>query len=300
MTLASGTSATHRAGVALAVVAALGFSFKAILVKLAYPYGVDALTLLALRMAVALPVFLWVGFSASKNAPALSRRDWLAVALLGVLGYYGASILDFLGLKYISAGLERLILFTYPTLTLLFGVVLHGRAITRREGLALALCYAGIAAAFVHDLQFAGDTAVVWIGGGFVFASSVSYALYLSGSAGMIAKLGAARFTALAMLVSTAATGGHFLATQPLTALIQPWPVYALGAAMGLFCTVLPVFAQSAAIRRVGSGQAALVGMVGPLLTIVFAWLLLDEGFSTAQMIGVALVIAGVAAVSRR
>lgn len=116
----------------------------------------------------------------------------------------------------------------------------------------------------------------------------------------MIAKLGAARFTALAMLVSTAATAGHFLATQPLTALIQPWPVYALGAAMGLFCTVLPVFAQSAAIRRVGSGQAALVGMVGPLLTIVFAWLLLDEGFSTAQMIGVALVIAGVAAVSRR
>ena len=300
MTLAAGTSATHRAGVALAVVAAFGFSFKAILVKLAYPYGVDAITLLALRMAFALPVFLWVGFSASRNAPALSRRDWLVVALLGSLGYYGASILDFLGLKYISAGLERLILFTYPTLTLLFGVALHGRAITRREGLSLALCYAGIAAAFAHDLQFSADTTVVWIGGGFVFASSVSYALYLSGSAGMIAKLGAARFTALAMLVSTAATGGHFLATQPLTALIQPWPVYALGAAMGLFCTVLPVFAQSAAIRRVGSGQAALVGMVGPLLTIVFAWLLLDEGFSTAQMIGVALVIAGVAAVSRR
>ena len=300
MIVATGAGASHRAGIAFAVVAAFGFSFKAILVKLAYPYGVDAITLLALRMAFALPVFLWVGFSASKNAPALSLRDWLVVAALGVLGYYGASILDFLGLKYISAGLERLILFTYPTLTLLFGVALHGRSISRREGLALVLCYAGIAAAFAHDLQFAGDTTVVWIGGGFVFASSVSYALYLSGSAGMIAKLGAARFTALAMLVSTAATGGHFLATQPLTALVQPWPVYALGAAMGLFSTVVPVFAQSAAIRRVGSGQAALVGMVGPLLTIVFAWLLLDEGFSTAQMIGVVLVIAGVAAVSRR
>ena len=300
MTLAAGSPAAHRAGVALAVVAAFGFSFKAILVKLAYPYGVDAVTLLALRMAFALPVFLWVGFSSSRNAPRLGRRDWLTVAALGVLGYYGASILDFLGLKYISAGLERLILFTYPTLTLLLGVVLHGRAITRREGLALGLCYAGIAAAFAHDLQFAGDTAVVWIGGGFVFASSVSYALYLSGSAGMIAKLGAARFTALAMLVSTAATGGHFLATQPLAALVQPWQVYALGAAMGVFCTVLPVFAQSAAIRRIGSGPAALVGMFGPLLTIVFAWLLLDEGFSTAQMMGVALVIVGIATVSRR
>ncbi|MFH1872033.1 MAG: DMT family transporter [Pseudomonadota bacterium] len=283
-----------------AVIAAFGFSFKAILVKLAYPYGVDAVTLLALRMAFALPIFLWVGYSASRNAPGMTLRDWLAVALLGTLGYYGASILDFIGLKYISAGLERLILFTYPTLTLLFGVVLHGRAISRREAVALVLCYAGIAAAFAHDLRSSGDTAAVWIGGGFVFASSVSYALYLSGSAGMIAKLGAARFTALAMLVSTAAIGGHFLATQPLTALVQPWPVYALGAAMGLFCTVLPVFALSAAIHRIGSGEAVLVGMVGPLLTIVFAWLLLDEGFSIAQMAGVALVIAGVTTVSRR
>lgn len=300
MSIAPGRGRAHRAGVALAVLAAFGFSFKAILVKLAYPYGVEAVTLLALRMMFALPAFLWVGFAASRNAPPLSRRDWLMVAVLGVLGYYGASILDFLGLRYITAGLERLILFTYPTLTLLFGVALHGRAITRREGIALLLCYAGIAAAFAHDLQFAGDTVAVWIGGGFVFASSVSYALYLSGSAGMIARLGAARFTALAMLVSTATTGGHFLATQPLAALVQPWPVYALGATMGMFSTVLPVFAQSAAIRRIGSGQAALVGMVGPLLTIVSAWLLLDEGISVAQMCGAALVIAGVAAVSRR
>jgi drug/metabolite transporter (DMT)-like permease len=111
------------------VVAAFGFSFKAILVKLAYPYGVDAVTLLFAAHGFRAAGILWVGFVASRNAPALSRRDWLAVALLGVLGYYGASILDFLGLKYISAGLERLILFTYPTLTLLFGVVLHGRAI---------------------------------------------------------------------------------------------------------------------------------------------------------------------------
>jgi drug/metabolite transporter (DMT)-like permease len=296
----AGPGAAHRTGVALAVVAAFGFSFKAILIKLAYPYGVDAVTLLVLRMAFALPAFLWVGLAASRNVPALSRQDWFGVVMLGVLGYYGASILDFIGLKYISAGLERLILFTYPTLTLLFGAALHGRAISRREGLALVLCYAGIAAAFMHDLEFAGDVAAVWIGGGFVFASSVCYALYLSGSAGMIVKLGSARFAALAMLVSTAATAGHFLAVQPLAVLVQPWQVYALGAAMGLFSTVVPVFALTAAIRRIGSGQAALVGMVGPLLTIFFAWLLLDEGFSTAQVVGVTLVVAGVAAVTRR
>ena len=300
MNFGAGPGAAHRAGVALAVVAAFGFSFKAILIKLAYPYGVDAVTLLVLRMAFALPAFLWVGLAASRNAPALSRQEWFMVAMLGALGYYGASILDFIGLKYISAGLERLILFTYPTLTMVFRAAFHGHAISRREVVALALCYAGIVAAFLHDLEFADNASAVWIGGGFVFASSVCYALYLSGSAGMIAKLGSARFAALAMLVSTAATGGHFLAVQPLSALVQPWPVYALGAAMGLFSTVVPVFALAAAIRRIGSGQAALVGMVGPLLTIFFAWLLLDEGFSTAQMVGVALVVAGVAAVSRR
>lgn len=300
MTFAAGDGAAHRNGIILAVLAAFGFSFKAILVKLAYPFGVEPIALLALRMAFALPAFLWVGFGASSNAPGLGLRDWTAVVVLGLLGYYGASILDFHGLKYISAGLERLILFTYPTLTLLFGVLLHGQRVTRREGLALGLCYAGVAAAFAHDLSLASYTATVWIGGGFVFASSVSYALYLTGSAGMIAKLGAARCTALVMLAATAATGGHFLATQPLAALVQPWQVYALGAAMGLFCTVLPVFALSAAIRRVGSGQVALVGMLGPLLTIVFAWLLLDEGFSTAQMVGCGLVIAGIAAVSRK
>lgn len=300
MTAAAAPRASHGVGVGLAILAAFGFSFKAILVKLAYPHGVDAITLLVLRMAFALPVFLWVGFSASRNAPPLTRRDWLAVAALGMLGYYGASILDFFGLQYITAGLERLILFTYPTLTLLLGAAFHGHTVSRREWLALVLCYSGIGAAFAHDLQFSGDSAAIWIGAGFVFASSVSYALYLSGSPSMIVRLGAARFTALAMLVSTAATGGHFLATNSLEALVQPWPVYALAATMGMFCTVMPVFAQSVAIRRIGSGRAALVSMIGPLLTIVFAWLLLDEGFSGAQIAGAALVISGIATVSRR
>lgn len=300
MIFPAGLRTSHGIGVGLAILAAFGFSFKAILVKLAYPFGVDAVTLLVLRMAFALPVFLWVGFTASKGEVPLSRRDWAAVSALGALGYYGASILDFYGLQYITAGLERLILFTYPTLTLLLGAALYGRAISRREWAAFALCYTGIAAAFAHDLQFADDTSFVWIGAGFVFGSSVSYALYLSGSVGMIVRLGAARFTALAMLVSTAATGGHFLATHSMTALVQPWPVYALAATMGVFSTVVPVFAQSVAIRRIGGGPAALVSMIGPLLTLGFAWLLLDEGISGAQIFGAALVIAGIASVSRR
>lgn len=288
------------AGMALAILAAFGFSFKAIFVKLAYPYGVDAITLLALRMAFALPVFLWVGLTASRGMAALTSRDWFGLVAMGLAGYYAASVFDFLGLQYISAGLERLILFTYPTLTLLFGMVMTRRLASRREVLALTLCYAGIGAAFWHDLEFAEEQASIWLGGSLVFGSALCYAIYLSGSAPLIARLGTARFAALATLLSTTAVLGHFLAVQPVSALVQPWPVYGYALAMGLFCTALPVFAQSAAIRRLGSARVALVSMLGPLATIGFAVWLLGEPLSIAQVVGAALVIGGIAVISRR
>ena len=291
----------ERLGVALAVLAALGFSFKAIFVKLAYAAApVDAVTLLSLRMVFSLPAFLWVGFVASRSAPPLTRNDWAMLVALGLLGYYGASILDFIGLQYISAGLERLILFTYPTLTLLIGVLFMGKSLSRREMASLLLSYAGIGLAFAHDLETMGETTSVLIGAAFVFGSSLSYALYLAGSGPAIARLGAARFTALAMLVSTLATQVHFLATQPLSALLQPLPVYAYGAAMALFSTVLPVFMQSAAIRRIGSAKAVLIGTLGPMLTILFGWWLLSEPISAAQLAGAMLVLAGVLLASRQ
>jgi len=286
-------------GILLALLAAFGFSLKAIFIKLAYPYGVDAITLLALRMGFALPVFLWIGLAGRKAGGSLTRQDWGKLFLLGCLGYYGASILDFWGLEYISAGLERLILFTYPTLTILIGVLFQGKAFTRREGAAIALCYTGIGFAFVHDLNL-GDTRSVLIGGALVFASSVSYAFYLSGSGPMIARLGAMRFAALAMLFSSAVTLIHFLAVQPLTAFIQPLPVYGWSLAMALFATVIPVFALSAAIRRIGAGPASLFGMVGPILTIGFGWWLLGERISIEQTIGATFVVLGILIVSRR
>lgn len=293
----------ERLGVALAILAALGFSFKAIFVKLAYAVPqavpVDAVTLLALRMLFALPVFVWIGLQSSRAAPPLTRRDWLMLTALGLLGYYGASILDFIGLRYITAGLERLILFTYPTLTIMIGVLFMGKPLARREIGALALSYAGIALAFFHDLEFVGETGAVLLGVAFIFASSLSYAFYLAGSATMIQRLGPARFTALAMLVSTLATLLHFLAAQPLSAFVQPLPIYAYGAGMALFSTVLPVFWQSAAIRRIGSAKAVLIGTLGPVLTIFFGWWLLGEPLSLAQTAGAGLVLAGVLLVSR-
>jgi drug/metabolite transporter (DMT)-like permease len=250
-------------------------------------------------MGFSLPVFLWVGLAEQRAGSSLSQRDWGQLFLLGCCGYYGASILDFWGLEYISAGLERLILFTYPTLTILIGVFFQGKPFTRREGIAIALCYCGIGFAFLHDLEL-NDSRDVWLGGALVFGSSISYAIYLSGSAPMISRIGAMRFAALATLMSSAVTLIHFVATHPISAFIQPMPVYGWGLAMALFSTVIPVFAQTAAIRRIGAGRASLFSMVGPLLTIGFGWWLLNESASLEQGIGALMVIAGILIVSRR
>ncbi len=291
----------ERLGIALAVLAAFGFSFKAIFVKLAYAAApVDAVTLLSLRMVFSLPAFLWIGIRASRAAPPLSRRDWGMLVALGLLGYYASSMLDFLGLQYISAGLERLILFTYPTLTVLIGVLFMGQSLEKRQVGALALSYAGIALAFAHDLHVAGDMQTVLTGAAFVFGSALTYAFYSAGAEPAIRRLGSARFAALAMLVSTTATQVHFFAVQPLAALVQPLPIYIYGAAMALFSTVLPILWQSAAIRRIGSARAVLIGTLGPVLTIFFGWWLLAEPVSAAQLAGAGLVLAGVLLVSRK
>jgi len=294
----------QRLGFALALLAALGFSFKAIFVKLAYAVpqaqAVDSVTLLALRMLFSLPAFLWVGWKAGRGLAPLSPRDMALLAVLGLLGYYGASILDFVGLRYITASLERLILFTYPTLTLLIGVLFMGQRASRRDIASLLLSYAGIGLAFAHDLQLASDMGAVLLGGAFVLGSAVCYALYQAGSEPAIRRLGAARFTALAMLVSTAATLLHFASPQPLRALGQPLRVSGHARGMALLSTVLPVFMTSAAIRYIGAAKTVLVGTLGPMLTILFSFWLLGEPLSLSQLGGAALVLAGVLLVGRR
>lgn len=291
-------AAEIRLGFILATLAALGYSLKAIFIKLAYPYGVDAVTLLMLRMAFSLPAFLWIWWVTRPAESKLTVGDCARVTLMGIIGYYGASILDFWGLQYITAGLERLILFTYPTLTILIGVFFQGKPFTRREGVAMLLCYGGIGLAFAHDMRF-GEAGAVIAGGALVFASSVCYACYLSGSEGMIARLGARRFTALAMLVSSAGIFLHFALTRSPASLQLPWPVFGWSIAMAVVSTVAPVFILAEAIRRIGAGRTALASMLGPLLTIIFGWWLLGEAVSLEQMFGAALVIAGILVVSR-
>ncbi|MEJ4046898.1 DMT family transporter [Erwinia sp. SLM-02] len=295
-------SASSRiAGIAFAVLAAFGFSFKAIFVKLAYQSApVDAVTLLALRMSMSLPVILLMAIPILRQGPALTAKDYGWLVLLGVVGYYGSSMLDFMGLQYISAGLERLILFTYPMLTILIGVAFLGKKFERKVLLAMALAYAGILFAFMHDVSVSAEMSTVIVGGLLVFGCAVLYAGYSAGSEAAIGRLGAMKFSVLALLVSTMATLVHFLLTHRLTALHLPLPVYGWSLAMAMFSTVLPIFWQSAAVFRIGAARAVLIGLLGPVLTIFFSWWLLNEPISVEQMVGTVLVICGLLVVIRR
>ncbi|NTV10097.1 MAG: DMT family transporter [Zoogloea sp.] len=282
-------------GVAFAVLGAVGFSFKAILVKLAYPYGVDAVTLLAMRMGLALPFFVLMGIRDTRRGRApLVGMDFAWLFGLGLTGYYLASYLDFVGLQYITAALERLILFSYPTIVVVVSALFLGKPISRRAVGALALCYLGIALAVSHDMELSGTAQDVAIGGALVFASSVSYALYLMGNGQVVGRLGATRVTAWASSFACLLCLAHFGLTRPLSALSQPWPVYALAIGMAFFSTVLPVWLVTEAIRRLGAGPVSLIGTLGPVITILLGWLILDESLGLFQLFGAALVVAGV------
>ncbi|WGS87081.1 DMT family transporter [Methylomonas sp. UP202] len=296
----STTSTQTLLGYGLAALAAIGFSAKTILVKLAYVQAVDAVTLLALRMAFSVPFFLVVAFRhrGSVGQPAMTGRDYWAVGVLGLLGYYLSSLLDFTGLQYISAGLERLILFLYPTLVLAMSALWLKKPFGFRELTAVLLSYSGIALVFVGELDGGGDT--LWLGAAYVFAGTVSYALYLLGAGQAIARLGAMRFTAYAMLVACAASILQFVLTHPPEALLLPMPVYQLSLAMAIVSTVLPVFMLSAAIRRIGSGHASLVGTIGPVSTLLMAAVFLGEPMTLWQVGGAALVLMGVLSLSVR
>ncbi|HEX9301006.1 MAG TPA: DMT family transporter [Casimicrobiaceae bacterium] len=280
-----------------AVVGVLGFSFKAILIKLAYAWHpIDAVTLLALRMLFASPFFLAMAWWASRRPAArpLTRRDWRDLAWLGFIGYYLASLLDFMGLAYINAALERLVLFLYPTMVVLLSALLLKKPITHRAIAALLLSYGGIAIVFAHDMGFSGDPRAFWTGGGLVFASAFLYALYLVGAVDVIARVGSMRFIAWAMLASTIFVFAQFGLTRDIALLRVPASIYGISLAMAVFSTVLPTWLIAEAIRRIGANAASLVGSLGPVFTIGLGAVILGEPVHSIQLAGAALVLIGV------
>lgn len=285
-------------GLLLAAAGSVLFSGKAIVVKLAYRHGVDAETLIALRMIFALPFFVVALWWTSRGAAPIAGRDHLRIGFIGLLGYYAASYLDFLGLQYITAALERLILYLNPTLVLLMSALFLGRRILRLDWWALALSYAGILLVFVHDVRLEGEQ--VALGSLLVFGSALCYAGYLVLSGELVARIGAIRLTSYAMCAATVGVLLQFVLTRPVSNLAASEPVLWLSAFNGFFCTVLPVFATMMAVARIGASNAALMAMLGPVSTILLGYLFLGEAITGWQLAGTALVLAGVFVLSKK
>jgi len=285
-------------GLLLAMLGSVLFSAKGVVVKLHYRHHVDAMTVLALRMLFSLPFFALVAWLQMRRSAPLPAADRARIVLLGVVGYYLSSYLDFLGLQYISAGLERLILFLTPSFVLLMSVLWLRRRVGRIEWLALAICYGGTVLVFLHDAQ--SGSANVWLGGAFVLGSAVFYALYLLLSGELVRRVGSLRLVSYVMCVSAVMSVGQFLLLRPAATLLQPPEVYRLSLLNAVVCTVLPVFVTMMGIARVGAPVASLAGMIGPVSVLFLAAWLLGEPITPIQLAGTGLVLAGIGLLSTK
>ena len=279
-------------GLLLAAAGSIAFSGKAIIVKLAYLHGVDAITLVMLRMLFALPFFIAMAWWAGRHQAPLTRTDWLGVLGLGFLGYYLSSFLDFLGLQYISASFERLILYLNPTLVLVLGWVLYKRKITYRQGMAMAVSYSGVLLVFGHEVSLVGDN--IGLGAILVFGSAITYAIYLTYSGELVQRLGSLRLAGLATTVACFFCILQFALLKPVAALNVVPEVIWLSMLNATVCTVLPVLLIMMAIERIGPGLTSQIGMIGPLSTLTMGAFFLNETFNLWILMGTVLVLGGV------
>jgi drug/metabolite transporter (DMT)-like permease len=286
------------AGLALAVFGAIAFSGKAIIVKLAYRYGVDAVTLIMLRMLFALPIFAVMAWWASRGQPPLSGRDWAGVVGLGFSGYYLSSFLDFAGLAYVSASLERLILYLNPTLVMLLGWLLYRKTWRPMQLAGMAISYAGVILVFGHEVKLQGEQTV--LGALLILASALTYAMYLVYSGQLVQRLGSLRLVGLATSVACLCCLLQFVILRPLGSALAVAPeVVWLSVLNAILCTAVPVLLVMMAIERIGPAITAQTGMIGPLSTILMGVLILGEPFTAWIAAGTVLVIAGIFVFSR-
>lgn len=284
-------------GVAAGIASAAGFSLKAVLAKLVYRHGVDATTLLALRMAFAFPFYAVLAWFAARRETAKPIGAPLAmrIAFVGIMGYFVASYFDFLGLQHISAGLERLVLYLYPTLVMAIGFVAFKRRVSGREVAALVVAYAGLAVALSGSAGPTRASSAIATGVGLVFASAFTYAIYVAYSGELVHRVGSLRFTSVAMLAATVPMLTLFVARGGVARLGSvPAPAYGLAVVMAIFATVLPSLLMTEGIKRLGSNRASIVGSVGPVATIGLEAALLGEPVTARGLVGTVLVVCGV------
>ena len=292
-------NSTALIGSIFVLLSAILFAIKAILIKFTYQLSpdADAVTVLALRMMSALPFFLAIAFISKTAQRNITRQDWGLLLLAGFVGYYLASILDFIGLMYVSASLERIILFLYPTLTVIASAVIYKQKIVVRVWLAILLSYGGTVIVVLGEGWEALHANNILLGSSLIFASAIAYAMYLVMTPTLIKRFGSWRFTGLAMSVACVAAIAHYMVVtpQPVQYLMQlPQQVIWYGLALGFFSTVLPATLLMQGIARIGSSQAALISAGGPILTLLLAVAFLGEHLNAVQWLGCALNIFGV------
>ncbi len=282
-------------GYILAISAAIIFSSKAIFVKLAYGFNADTLSVLVLRMGFALPVYLAIHFYRSKKDDKLkiSKRDWIIMVLMGIIGYYLSSYFDFLGLQYITANLERLLLFIYPTFTTILAALILKQKITSRKWLAIVVCYIGIVVSFYQN-NSANENTHLWLGVSLVILSAITYSFYLIGSDQLIPKYGATRFTTYIMIVSCIVVILHFFAQIPENFFNMKWQVYIIGLTLAILCTVLPTYMVGEAIKRLGASTTSILSSAGPVSVIFLSYFVLAESVTVYHIIGTVIVIIGI------
>ena len=286
-------------GIILAIIGVILFSAKAVMVKMAYSYKIDHLTLLLFRMCFALPFYLVIAiYKTPKQGEHIKFKSYLWLIFFGFLGYYVASLLDFMGLQYIKAGLERIILFVYPTMVVFLSWVFFKKRISRNQFLAILITYLGVLITFWDEISISGN--MVFWGGFLIFLSAFTYAAYLVGSGWLIPKFGVLRFTSYAMIVSTLCIIVHYTLVSDFDLFRYPEEVYYLGCAMAIFSTIIPSFLVSEAIKRLGASTFSIFGSLGPISTIVLAFFFLNERITYLQVLGISIVLLGVTLVSKK
>lgn len=285
------------AGFLITLLGAVLFSTKAIVVKLAFgATHTDALTLLTLRMVFSLPFYAGVALfvSGQKTNVRMTRPQWLLVAATGMLGYYVSSLLDFMGLQYVSAGLERLLLFLYPSFVVFINAVFFKQRITGVQKWALLLTYLGIGLAYAGELNADASQPGFYLGSFLVFLCAITYSMYIVGSGKIIPLVGATKFTAYAMLAATAGIFTHFALVGTGELLVAGRALWGYGLILAVFSTVLPSFLISQGLKRIGANNVAIISGIGPVSTIAQAYFLLNERIFVAQVMGTILVVFGV------
>lgn len=285
-------------GIGIGVLGVVLFSSKAVMVKLAYKYQVDAISILLLRMLFSFPFYVVIAYlyRNQNETTSIDKKEYLWVVFFGFIGYYLASYFDFVGLTYIKASLERIILFLYPTLVLLLNKFFLKQPIAKIQTGAIVLTYFGVVLAFSEEINISGKESIV--GGLFILLSALTYASYLVGSGWLIPKFGVMKFTAYAMLVSCFCVFIHFSIIGKTDIFSFSWQVYLLGFLIAIFATVIPSFLVSASIKMISSSNFAIVAGVGPISTIILAAIFLNERLTLLQLFGALVVITGILLVS--